>query len=391
MDWFDEYLNELTSERKVSYPPDQVTFKNSAKGKLIFDSFAESEREHRLLIEKARRELETPRDSGGDSAYERPYPPSLPVYENDTIYLTSVKSSGNVEITLKSTTGFAVITWWDGTRELGGTGVVPDNIVLSKAITNGAEPKDMVIYCCNGNNYNKTGTFTDIVINNQDLTKFNTGNCDGLVTLDLQYNSLTTIDLLKCDFLVYLDIAFNPDLSNLYIDNLSQLQIVHLNDTVISDLELISLEVLTEIDVTNTRIVNLNVSSADTLINIYGGGNSYLSSITLGHQPYLTTLDVMNSTSLASLDVSDCDSLQYIGAHNCGLTSITVNGLVGLFSFCDVFIHDNYLTETTINSFFNNLGTIVSPGFANIDVSNNPGSSTCDKTIAEAKGWNVTV
>jgi len=71
MDWFDEYLNELSKEYVVLVPPDihywgKKPPPNNTKKKLIFDSVADDE--FRLRVAEERRKLE---EHSGDSAYER--------------------------------------------------------------------------------------------------------------------------------------------------------------------------------------------------------------------------------------------------------------------------------------------------------------------------------
>ena len=389
MDWLDQYLDELSISKTVVYPPDKSTWTpvrpNKQQQSMIQDSMA-FDVQQMSLIEEARRALETPRESGGDSAYN----PKIPtVYNNDTIYLTSNKSSGSLEMAFKTTTGFLLITWWDGTTEQIGDGELVW-LYPQKAITNGAEPKDVVIVSCNSSGV-KSGTFTDVLIDSQTISKFNTGLCESLIAIDLTGNSLTMLDLTRCDHLVTLELGDNNSLASLDVDNLTELQLLHFNDTLISSIAFVDLINVQELDATRAPINNLDVSSLTELGFLYAGGSSDLTTLTLGSLAELSSIEVMNSPSLTTLDMSQCPNISYVGAHDCGLTSINATGVAGVFDFCQIYIHNNYLTKTAIDTFFTGLGTVGSPGFATIDVQDNPGSATCDTTIAENKNWIVTV
>jgi hypothetical protein len=52
-----------------------------------------------------------------------------------------------------------------------------------------------------------------------------------------------------------------------------------------------------------------------------------------------------------------------------------------------VSVANTQLAAANLNSFFTNLGT--ASGAQTVDITNCPGAATCDRTIAEAKGWTV--
>jgi hypothetical protein len=54
-----------------------------------------------------------------------------------------------------------------------------------------------------------------------------------------------------------------------------------------------------------------------------------------------------------------------------------------------VVLSNNLMSATEINNFFTSLGT--ASGIQTIVVTGNPGASTCDVTIATAKGFIVTI
>ena len=97
-----------------------------------------------------------------------------------------------------------------------------------------------------------------------------------------------------------------------------------------------------------------------------------------------------------------CNRLYYLTCYSNQLTSLNVvrvgwlvcsdNQLTSLdVSKCGSMIllrcSSNLLTTTALNSFFNSLP--YSSIGSTVNITNNPGTNTCDKTIATAKGWTV--
>ena len=130
-----------------------------------------------------------------------------------------------------------------------------------------------------------------------------------------------------------------------------------------------------------------------------------ITSLVIDDNPSLSSL-IVNSTALrfiavggsalTTLDLSCSTTYNGIYAGNCNLTSITIaNGTANEF-FATYDLSGNNLSASAINAFFTALGqgTIVEKkkkGLVppSILVHNNPGSATCDPTIATAKAWAV--
>ena len=117
----------------------------------------------------------------------------------------------------------------------------------------------------------------------------------------------------------------------------------------------------------------------------------------------LTSLDVSGCTALrklycyynnlTSLDVSGCTALTELECDGNNLTSLNVSGCTALtYLNCE----DNKLTSSALNQIFRDLpqGKTWTEGHgrteqSSIIIYDNPGSNTCDKSIAENKGWEV--
>ncbi|GHT11606.1 hypothetical protein AGMMS4956_04910 [Bacteroidia bacterium] len=86
----------------------------------------------------------------------------------------------------------------------------------------------------------------------------------------------------------------------------------------------------------------------------------------------LTTLDVSKNTALTDLSCGDNPLTVLDVSKNTALTYLT----------CD----NNQLTATALDALFNSLPTVTN---GEIYTGSNPGTSTCDQSIATGKGWTV--
>jgi len=154
-----------------------------------------------------------------------------------------------------------------------------------------------------------------------------------------------------------------------------------------------------------SRLTFLDYDNSEYLITADLSNMTGLAFIGLFDNPSLSSLIVnsadlrvvdVSRTALTTLDLSCSTIYNAIYAVNCNLTSITIaNGTVNQ----DHAVFDlsgNELSASAINAFFTALGEgtlfekkkkgLVPPL---ILVHNNPGSQTCDPTIATAKTWSV--
>ncbi len=98
-----------------------------------------------------------------------------------------------------------------------------------------------------------------------------------------------------------------------------------------------------------------------------------------------TALTYLNceANNLTSLDVSKCTALTELNCWNNELTSLNVSGCTALTALgCD----NNNLSSSSLNKIFGDLPQVED---GKVVISHNPGTDTCDKSIAENKGWRV--
>ena len=123
-------------------------------------------------------------------------------------------------------------------------------------------------------------------------------------------------------------------------------------------------ENITELNVRNLLLTSLDVSNLSLLADLRCSGNR------------LTNLDVSNNTAL-----------KYLECHQNQLTSLDMSHNTALVSLGCSF---NQLSAEALNALFRTLhDNNINNGHKGISIQNNPGTSTCDRSIATDKGWIV--
>lgn len=138
---------------------------------------------------------------------------------------------------------------------------------------------------------------------------------------------------------------------------------------------------ITGLNCNNLQLTSLDVSRNNALTALYCGNN-----------PLLTHLDVSQNTALAylecafnrltTLDVSQNTALRGLTCPVNRLTTLDVSRNKALTSLS---CQRNLLTERGLNALFGTLHR--NPGTPKLYIGNNPGTASCDTSIATAKGW----
>lgn len=156
----------------------------------------------------------------------------------------------------------------------------------------------------------------------------------------------------------------------IYVSQCPALEWLRYDDNNLTSLDVSRNTALTELDCNYDNLTSLDVSKNTALEELYCSSNN------------LTSLDVSKNTALTEL---------YCDGNN--LTSLDVSKNTALtWLNC----RDNKLTSSALNQIFRDLpqGKTWTEGHgyteqSSIFISRNPGTDTCDKSIAENKGWEV--
>jgi len=230
-------------------------------------------------------------------------------------------------------------------------------------------------------NFSGCTSLTSFAINTYDLDLLTSVDLSGCTSLD---SSSASLNLSSCPSLTSVNLSGCTSLVSLGRLNFrytSPIQTLNLSNCT-------SLETFIISDASRTySFVSLDFSGCSALLNINLNDESdlfpSLETINVTGCSALTDLSFLNSI-VSSIDISDCVLLTSIA----GSTSLTGLNASGLTALDFVSVSNNLFTDTALNSLFTSLEIAVSPGA--IFITNNPGSATCDPTIAEAKGWTVT-
>lgn len=198
------------------------------------------------------------------------------------------------------------------------------------------------------------------------------GNIKGLVYIlesdDNNVSPLTSLDVSKCPALEYLN-CFGNHLTSLNVSKNPALKELWCYENALTSLDVSGCTALKELDCGDNNLTSLDVSRCPALEGLYCFGNP-LTSLDVSKNLALEELDCCYN-NLTSLDVSKNTNLKYL---DCG---------------------DNKFSASALNKIFNDLPqgkTWVEDGYTEqprIFIYGNPGTKTCDKSIAEKKGWRV--
>ena len=200
------------------------------------------------------------------------------------------------------------------------------------------------------------------------LTKLDVSKCPALVNLYCGDNNISSLDVSKCTALTKLECYAN-NLTSLDISKNTALTHLRCSTNYISSLDVSKCTALTELDCGGNNLTSLDVSKNTALTKLWCYHNN------------LTSLDVTNNIILIDLSCG-----------NNNLTSLDVSKNTALtYLHCE----NNNLSASALNKIFNDLpqgkkwNEYGQKKQSTISIGNNPGTNTCDKSIAENKGWIV--
>ncbi len=198
--------------------------------------------------------------------------------------------------------------------------------------------------------------------------------------LDCGYNNLTSLDVSKNTALTELNCSGN-NLTSLDVSKNTALTWLDCGGNNLTSLDVSKNTALTELDCYDNNLTSLDVSKNTALTDLFCRENN-LTSLNVSGCTALTELDCYDN-NLTSLNVSGCTALTDLSCGRNNLTSLNVSGCTAL---TDLSCGRNNLTSAALNQIFRDLPQVTS---GTIYMNSNPGTETCDKSIAKNKGWNV--
>ena len=221
------------------------------------------------------------------------------------------------------------------------------------------------------------------------LTKLDVSKCPALVNLYCGDNNISSLDVSKCTALTKLECYAN-NLTSLDISKNTALTHLRCSTNYISSLDVSKCTALTYLECHENKLTSLGIGKNTALTNLYCDDN-YISSLDVSKCTALTELDC-GGNNLTSLDVTNNIILIDLSCGNNNLTSLDVSKNTALtYLHCE----NNNLSASALNKILNDLpqgkkwNEYGQKKQSTISIGNNPGTNTCDKSIAENKGWIV--
>jgi hypothetical protein len=258
------------------------------------------------------------------------------------VQIKGYANSSSKKITFYATAKKLTVDWGDGQKEE----ITPNG--------NGREfPHE----------YENATNFQTISINTEELTEIRFGNNYGDIR-ELRFGNCSKLK--KIDGIYYLD-----NLTVFEINRAESLEYLSISETDLTELNLNGCINLVELKCYNNQLTSLDVSKCTKLEKLNCG--DYDHSI-----PYRI------SNPLTSLDVSKCTNLTTLECYGNELISLDVSKCTKLTTLdCGY----NQLSATALNSLFTCLPVRTAADDAVILCGHNPGYESCNKSIAENKGW----
>ena len=141
---------------------------------------------------------------------------------------------------------------------------------------------------------------------------------------------------------------------------------------------------LTDLMCGGNPLMNLDISKNTKLVKLVCNNNQF-QGLDISKNIALRKLDC-NNNSLKNLDISKNTELEELDCRQNQLTSLDVSKNTKLVKLnCS----NNRLSEEALNALFTSLHSNNTEEKKIIYISGNLGAESCDKTIAEKKGWEV--
>ena len=432
MDWLDQYLDGLSEYKTTVSPADTHIWGvkpklNNVQERMIFDAAAQSEQEFRQLVQEARHELEahgmshadvadgigadpgsparasspsvtpsvtpsiTPTITPTPTPTITPTPTPTPVpYPNNAagpITMVSTKTSGNTWFGVRSSTGYAKTTWWDGSSQVDGNGYPPAEFIPLRTTVAGT--KTIYLNSFDGISGAIGGDLTTLNMGfdlsftslcaygcssltqiigvgfQNNLSAVDVRGCSALASLQMYNNSkLTSVLLDGCPNLASVNISNNPLLSGSFdFSNKLNLQTLAINGCSLSAINVQGCSSLYDAALYGNKFKSLDLSNLRSLFSLNASNCANLSSVILSGSTGVSLSDVnLQSCNLSAVNMSALSALYRFNVANNKITSgITLppawGGKAGFNSY--ILINFNNMSATDLNNFFSALGTYI--------------------------------
>jgi len=187
---------------------------------------------------------------------------------------------------------------------------------------------------------------------------------ENIIHFGCTMKGLTKLDISKNAKLISLNCGINQ-LQTLNISTTPALKLLICKDNQIQTLDVSKNKELVYLDCNTNQLSSFDISQNKALEFLY-----------------------CQTNQLRRIDTGNNSNLQIINCSNNQLTELNVQGCTSLSGFnCE----NNLLPTRALNTLFESLHENMINAEKNILISQNPGATDCNKSIAESKGWFVSI
>ena len=298
--------------------------------------------------------------------------------------MTMITAPKTLEVKIRlSGSGKATINWGDGKK---------DSFILSDAYDE-----------CSGraftssiHTYSNTSSHTITIIgkninilhcSHNQLTKLDVSNNTVLEELYCYDNQLTSLDVSKNTKLKYLH-CYENLLTELNVSGCSDLQVLRCRDNLLTNLDITKNIALRTLDCKRNKLTSLDITNCTNLQSLVCQSNR-LANLDISKNILLEDLHCYDN-QLINLDIRTNTELTVLDCAGNQLTNLDIGKNIKLYLLnCD----KNNFSEKALNALFVSLhdkGVRYNYN-KRVYIYGNPGTNSCDKSIAEKKEWKVII
>jgi len=229
----------------------------------------------------------------------------------------------------------------------------------------------------------------DKYIFRHDYSKTSTHNIkitgENITHLSCSKNQLILLEIKKNASLTYLHCNDNQ-LSNLDVSMNTSLNYLYLSGNQLKELDISNNTALRRLTCFSNHLSKLIIVHNTSLTDLYC------------HNNQLPGLDVSMNTNLQKLhcgqnqiDILDVSKNSELLELYCGINRLTTLDVSNNTMLKELFCDNNLLSTGALNTLFETLHSDTVSSGKIIEISRNPGTNDCDKSIAENKGWGVSI
>ena len=215
------------------------------------------------------------------------------------------------------------------------------------------------------------------------LTKLNVSRNVALTYLKCCVTQLKDLDVSRNVALTYLECGGNQ-LTNLDVSRNVALNYLECESNQLTNLDVSKNTVLEWLSCSRNQLSSLDMTN-NTALKMLVCDNNQLSSLDVSKNAELKFLSC-GSNQLTNLDVSKNTELESLYCSMNKLMNLDVGGTASL-RILNIF--SNQLSTNALNNIFGMLNSNNIDDYKTINITDNPGTDDCNRSIAEKKGWIV--